>query len=300
MSGDGRECKKRGLPSRGADTRWVPLADRGARIVFGFLLLLSTAGCASMPLFGSKTANFEHADAKNPAVEILALWQAAEGPGPKGVPIRGFSGQIYFFTQAKQFPVAVDGSVRVYLFDDHGSLKEQAEPIAVFDFDAAHWRTGARNSALGPGYSVFVPYPRNDYHQTTCSLRIRFTPTAGPRIYSSPASVVLSGPSAKAEKCDEPNIQPPARVTQHRGQSPLGANPTLTTSVTLPASPAPFSSNVRPVSGTGDDARMSLADDLAASGDLQADDNSAQPTAGRSGRLRLQSAPPDSTDRDDN
>ena len=90
----------------------------------GLLLLLLTPGCASLPLFGLTTAKVERADAKNPAVEILALWQASEGPGPNGVPMRGFAGQIYFFTQSRQAPVLVNGNVRIYLFDDHGSLKE--------------------------------------------------------------------------------------------------------------------------------------------------------------------------------
>jgi hypothetical protein len=97
------------------------------------LLLLAVPGCASIPFFG-KTAKFERADAKNPAVEVLALWQAAEGPGPQGVPIRGFAGQVYFFTQNKPAPVLVDGKVRIYVFDDRGSTKEQARPIGEFDF----------------------------------------------------------------------------------------------------------------------------------------------------------------------
>jgi len=276
------------------------------RLVFswaliGFTVVLSTAGCASVPFFGSKTVKFEQADAKNPAVEILAFWQSSEGPGPKGVPVRGFGGQIYFFTQSKETPVAVDGSVRIYLFDDHGSVQDQSRPIAVFDFDAAHWKSGVHNSPLGAGYSIFVPYPRNDFHQATCSLRIRFKPTVGPAIYSAPATVVLSGPPVKSEKGDQPNIQPIEPKQQARAQWPQnGSSASLTTSVTFPPFRMPNSRNVIPVNGTDADTRMSLADDIAAPDNnrVQTADYTDDAAAPRSNRFRLQSAQSDSSDRD--
>jgi len=268
----------------------------------GLLFLLLTPGCASLPLFGLTTAKVERADAKNPAVEILALWQASEGPGPNGVPIRGFAGQIYFFTQSKQAPVLVDGKVRIYLFDDHGSIKEQARPIGEYDCDSAGWNARAHNSALGPGYAVFIPYPRNDFHQSTCSLRIRFTPTVGPAIYSPPASVVLSGPPAKPVQDDERIVQPPQPVTQSRQQGLQRASQaTLTTSVTLPSPRPPFSQNVIPVSGTDADSRVSLDDDIAVPNDnvVRTAEYTTDGTSQRSGRLRLQSARSDSSDGED-
>jgi hypothetical protein len=269
--------------------------------LIGIMGVFSTAGCASLPFFGPKTVKFEQADAKNPAVEILAFWQSSEGPGPKGVPIRGFGGQIYFFTQSKETPVAVDGSVRVYLFDDHGSVQEQSQPIATFDFDAAHWKNGAHNSPLGAGYSIFVPYPRNDFHQATCSLRIRFKPTIGPAIYSTPTTVVLSGPPAKSDNGGEAIIQPPNPQGQARAQrSQNGGAASLTTSVTFPPARVPNSRNVMPVTGTDTDTRMSLADDIAAPNDnrVQTADYTDDASAPQPSRFRLQSAQSDSSDRD--
>ncbi len=274
------------------------------RLVFscaliGFTVVLSAAGCASMPLFGSKTARLEHADAKNPAVEILAFWQPSEGAGPKGVPVRGFGGQIYFFNQSTNTPVAVDGAVRVYLFDDHGSVKDQSEPVAVFDFDAAHWKSGVHNSALGASYSVFVPYPRIDYHQAMCSLRIRFRPTAGPTIYSPPATLVLPGPATKSDKADQPNIQPLPPQQQAQAQFQNGGAASLTTSVTFPPARLPGSRNVAPVNGTEDDTRMSLADvAVPDNGRVQTADYTDDGAAPRASRFRLQSAQSDSSDRE--
>jgi hypothetical protein len=265
----------------------------------GLLLLLLTPGCASLPLFGLTTAKVERADAKNPAVEILALWQASEGPGPNGVPIRGFAGQIYFFTQSRHAPVLVDGKVRIYLFDDHGSMKDQARPIGEYDCDSANWNARAHDSTLGPGYAVFVPYPRNDFHQCTCSLRIRFTPTAGSTIFSPPASVLLSGPPAKPPKGDETIIQPPRQLTQGRQQGSQNVSPaTLSTSVTLPSPRPPFSQNVIPVSGSDADSRTSLDDDIAVPNNnvVRTAEYTTDGASQRSGRLRLQSARSDSLD----
>ena len=244
------------------------------------LIVSIVPGCATMPLFGQKTAKFDRADAKNPAVEILSLWQATEGPGPNGVPTRGFSGQIFFFTQAKPSPVVVDGKVRIYLFDDHGTVKQQARPIGEFDFDPANWNGHAHASTLGPGYAVFIPYPRNDFHQATCSLRVRFTPNVGPTIYSPTASVVLSGPPGKPPRSDEMMVPP----LQPRQQAMQNANPAGAAAAVAPVSArAPLTRNVVPVSGTEADARLSLEDDIAA----PTSENAATP---RSGRLTLQSA----------
>ena len=231
-------------------------------------LLLALSGCASLPLFGTKTAKFERADAKHPAAEILALWQASEGPGPNGVPTRGFAGQIFFFTQSKPSPVVVDGKVRIYLFDDHGTVKEQAKPIAEFNFDAANWNAMRHASSLGPGYAVFIPYPRNDFHQATCSLRICFTPTMGPTIYSPTAAVVLTGPPQKPTEPEKPLLAP----QQARRPRPLNMNTTqLMNQMQYPGIPIGSvatgnrtSQNVTQVSGTDADTRLSLADDIAA------------------------------------
>jgi hypothetical protein len=226
------------------------------------LLLLAASGCASIPFFG-KTAKFDRADAKNPAVEILTLWQSSDGPGPQGVPIRGFGGQIYFFTQNKGAPVLVDGKVRIYVFDDHGTAKEQGRPIGEYDFDSANWNARAHRSSLGPGYSIFIPYPRNDFHQATCSLRVRFVPTAGPTIYSAPSAVVLNGPATKPPHGDEPIVSPPAApaAAARVDRTPLS----VTLGPSYSQSSWPQASTPRviiPVAGTEADTRFSLGNDV--------------------------------------
>jgi hypothetical protein len=164
------------------------------------VLMVSGPGCASMQLLNLKTDKVPTADAEHPAIEVLAVWQAAEGPGIGGIPTRGFAGQLFFFTQDRAAPVAVDGKARIYVFDDHGSAEQQTRPLRQFDFDRQSWTAHLQSSKLGPTYGVFIPYPRNDYHQAICSLRIRFTPTTkGRPLFSTSSTIVLPGPPLKPE-----------------------------------------------------------------------------------------------------
>jgi hypothetical protein len=160
--------------------------------------MVSGPGCASLQLFAVKD-KVPTADDEHPAIEVLAIWQAAEGPGLGGVPTRGFAGQIFFFTQDRAQPVAVDGKARIYVFDDHGPIEQQSKPLRQFDFDRQSWTGHLQSSKLGPTYGVFIPYPRADYHQAVCSLRVRFTPLKGRPLFSSASTIVLPGPPAKSE-----------------------------------------------------------------------------------------------------
>lgn len=174
----------------------------------------SFTGCSTTSLFTMKKA-MPKASAKNPAVEILAIWQPSEGRGDSGVPTRGFAGQFLFFTGGNASPVEVDGTVRIYLFDDRGTAADQAKPIHQFDFDPGAWKSHLRKSALGPAYHVFIPYPRKDDMLSHCSLRVRLTPTSGPTIYSESANVVLPGstdkPATELADGKEPSAKPAAK-----------------------------------------------------------------------------------------
>src|SRR5262249_25871733 len=156
-------------------------------------------------------------------------------------------------TQNKPAPVLVDGKVRIYVFDDRGTTKEQARPIGEYDFDAANWNQRAHATSLGPGYSLFIPYPRNDFHQAGCSLRVRFMPTAGPTVYSSPATVVLNGPSTKPLHNDQPIAPPPAAAQGARAnRTPLS----VSLGPSFPSASSPRA--IIPVGGTDADTRFTL------------------------------------------
>jgi hypothetical protein len=167
------------------------LHRNGLALMCVFLVALS--GCAVNGLWKLKKDEFRKADARNPAVQIVCLWQPAEGLGLDNLPTRGFAGQIIFLTQDSPTPVEIDGDVRVYLFDDQGTMEEQAKPLHQFDFVDGTWRGYLKKTAWGPTYQVFIPYVRKGSHEAKCVLRVRLTPKAGPTIVSETASITLQG-----------------------------------------------------------------------------------------------------------
>lgn len=163
------------------------------------LLLAAAGGCANLPAVSDALNPFVKrptiAGASNPAIEMACVWQPGEGPGGHGVPARGFAGQVYFFTKRDPEPVLVNGTVRIYLFADRGTPEERARPLKQFDFSPEAWATRATVASLGPGYSVFIPYPATEAYQVRCELRARFTPNdGGPQIWSEGVTMVLDGP----------------------------------------------------------------------------------------------------------
>ena len=161
------------------------------------VVLLSPLGCAGTGMMSWMRDDMPKANAKNPAVKIVCIWEPAEGQFDK-LPTRGFAGQIFFFTRHST-PAQVDGAVRVYLFGDQGSIAEQGKPIHQFDFPADVWAAHLSKSMLGPSYNVFVPYVGRQPWQANCSLRVRFTPENGPTIYSDMVHVILPGPDKKTQ-----------------------------------------------------------------------------------------------------
>jgi hypothetical protein len=154
-------------------------------------LLLNAVGCTTLNVskidFRSRKAT-----ARNPAVKVVCLWEPAEGRDPKGVPCQGFAGQILFLTNTS-LPVSVEGDVRIYLFDDKGTVEEQGKPLHHFDFDSGAWSRHYTYGTLGPAYNVFVPYMRRGVPDATCALRIRLTPKEGPAVFSDMTSIKLLG-----------------------------------------------------------------------------------------------------------
>ncbi len=156
------------------------------------------SGCATFQL---PWAAHQHAKAtaQNPAVQIICIWEQAEGRDPNGLPCRGFAGQLLFLANRNAAPVEVEGDVRIYLFDNVGSPEEQARPLRQFDFDSEAWKMHLTKSAVGPSYSVFVPYVRRGQSNAQCALRVRLEAKNGPTIFSELSSLPLKGPAAVPE-----------------------------------------------------------------------------------------------------
>lgn len=168
----------------------MPCEIRNASRLLACGILLSLAGCATLDwtMFDKKE---QKATARNPVTQIVCLWEPAEGRDAKGIPCKGFAGQILFLANRGVLPVTVEGDVRIYLFDNLGSVEEQSKPIHTFDFDSPSWAQTYVNGTLGPSYNVFVPYTRRGIHNATCSLRVRLSPKTGPVIFSDMTNIEL-------------------------------------------------------------------------------------------------------------
>jgi hypothetical protein len=171
------------------------------RTIVGLLcgcLVMTSMGCATLRFPFGKERNVK-ADSRNPVTQILCLWEPGEGRDPKGMPCRGFAGQIYFLAQRGSLPVEVDGDVRIYEFDDQGTEEEQATPLHTFNFDAGSWQGHLINTTLGPTYNIFIPYMRPGSHQANCALRLRLKSKDYPVVFSDLATIQLVGRKKKSD-----------------------------------------------------------------------------------------------------
>lgn len=206
------------------------------------LFVCGFSGCAMFHFPFEK--KMPKATAGDPAVQMLCLWQQAEGRDPEGFPCKGFSGQILFLSNKAATPVQIDGEVRIYLFDDQGTEEEQTKPIRQFDFDAGSWAIHLAESSLGPTYSVFVPYVRRGVKDANCALRVRFKPKRGPTIFSDLSNMPLNGNKkpltggdAKPLSTEEVDRDAADALSQklHRTTTiSMGSNPKITESVAGP------------------------------------------------------------------
>ncbi len=147
-------------------------------------------GCSTLHTIGNRVPR---ATEKNPAVRCVCLWQPSEGPGLKGGNTRGFAGQILFFARNSDEPVAVDGDIRIFVFDDFGDPSQQSKPVHEFDYVDGAWNDYLRESQVGVGYHVYVPYTRRTTAEAKCALRIRLTRPDGTKLFSDLTPVNLDG-----------------------------------------------------------------------------------------------------------
>ncbi|GIX03298.1 MAG: hypothetical protein KatS3mg113_0304 [Planctomycetaceae bacterium] len=160
-------------------------------LLCGYLMVFGVSGCTLFPK--QLWRSVPEANLKNPVVKILCLWEPSEGRDPQGMPCRGFAGQVLFLGNKGGLPVQVHGEVSIYVFDDHGTLEEQAKPVHVFVFNEDAWNRHMKVSTFGPSYYVFVPYTRPGGYEAVCSVRVKLSPPDGPAVFSDAANIPLSG-----------------------------------------------------------------------------------------------------------
>lgn len=197
----------------------------------------SLTGCTTFnTVFGKQ---MPRATASDPVVEIVCLWQPGEGRDPDGLPCKGFLGQIMFLSRSTATPVICEGAVRVYLFDDQGTLEEQIKPLRQFDFDDGSWQIHLTETAFGPTYNVFIPYVRRGVTDANCSLRVRLKNKQGMQVFSDLTNMSLSGHSRTAGA----EAKPISNIDLER-QTVEALNGSLRRTTTIPTNQSPSAVNV--------------------------------------------------------
>ncbi len=175
------------------------------------LLVLAGSGCSSLPSL--KRSSIKQATTTNPAVRCLCVWQEGAGPGVNGESARGFGGQLFFFPREGEVPVAVQGDLKIFVFDDVGTEEEQAKPIYQLEVPSYELTARLGETQFGASYSIFVPYTRKGSHEANCALRVKLTRPDGSLLYSDMTQVKLSGtPRKKSIAPAEDEGQPVART----------------------------------------------------------------------------------------
>jgi hypothetical protein len=177
--------------------------------LLGLTVVCTLSGCATLQFPWDQKV--PEASAKNPVVQITCLWEPSEGRDQDGHPSRGFAGQILFLANKGGTPVKVNGEVSVYVFDDQGTLEEQARPLHHFKFDSLAWSQHLRVGTLGPTYHVFIPYTRKGTFEANCTVRVKLSPADGQPVFSDSCNIPLRGKKR--------NLVPAAEVISRPGES---------------------------------------------------------------------------------
>lgn len=109
---------------------------------------------------------------------IVATWTDTIRQTP-GLPSeRGFGGRLYFYDRGAD-PIAVEGRLVVYAFDESDRAATDHRPTKRYVFPVDQLPRQMSVSEIGPSYSVWLPWGTVDAPPTNVSLIARFEPIRG-------------------------------------------------------------------------------------------------------------------------
>ncbi len=109
---------------------------------------------------------------------LVATWADTVRQTPGEPSERGFGGRIYFYDKGPD-PIAVEGRLVVYAFDESDRNPTDHRPTKRFVFPADQLPKNMSVSEIGPSYSVWLPWGTVDATSTHVSLIARFEPVRG-------------------------------------------------------------------------------------------------------------------------
>lgn len=156
-------------------------------------------------------------------VKMAAIWSPAVLNRPGEPPMRGFGGRLYFY-DADNRPVAVEGQLMVYAFDDSNPYSDGKTPDRKFAFTAEQFAQHYSPTELGDSYSIWIPWDAVGQPQAEVSLVPILTTTSGQLVMGQPSRALLPGPRTPPTVSRVEHSQLPPPQIRYEGGMP-GANP---------------------------------------------------------------------------
>jgi hypothetical protein len=190
---------------------------------FALLLLAISVGLASgcagmtknwsqaMP-WGEKPSQIVESKYQAP-VKLVALWSPAMYNAPGKKPTRGFGGRFYFYN-AKNETVPVQGQLVVYCFDDTNKTSDHKQADRRVAFTPEQFSGHFSATELGASYSVWVPWDAVGNPQAEVSLVPIFTAATGQVIVGQQSLGLLPGPETPIQEKRVEERVLSARMTQ--------------------------------------------------------------------------------------
>lgn len=172
---------------------------------------------------------------------IVATWTDTVRHAPGEPAERGFGGRLYFYDRGAD-PIAVDGRLVVYAFDESGREPTDHKPTRRYVFPAEQFGNHLSQSEIGASYSVWLPWGGVGGPSTDISLIARFEPAGGGGlVVSDQATQRLPGRDVGAPPGEGVMIagKPAPPVQQAGFQSPPPRAGQPAASATAEAPPAP-------------------------------------------------------------
>lgn len=144
---------------------------------------------------------------------MAILWSPAVYNEAGKTPARGFGGRVYFY-DAKNKPIAVEGQLLIYAYNNNTQKPESKVPDRKYAFTPEQFTKHYTPTELGASYSIWIPWDAVGGPQTEISLVPVFTSTSGALVMEQPSRNLLPGPStphieSRVIDCTLPAVQVP-------------------------------------------------------------------------------------------
>jgi len=187
------------------------------------------AGCATLgkpskgtgdPLSGMKKR------ATGVPVKMAAIWSPAVLNRPGEPPMRGFGGRLYFY-DAENRPVAVEGQLMVYAYDDSNPYSNGKTADRKFAFTPEQFAQHYSPTELGDSYSIWIPWDAVGQPQVEVSLVPILTTTSGQLVMGQPSRALLPGPRTPptVSRIEHSQLPPPQIHYEPGVAGPGGVQP---------------------------------------------------------------------------